>query len=588
MASITNTQTLKPNLSIAETVGFIREKVYSTIQQPFTPAGLASLCRGASFPGVTPADATINTFGSPYFPGISIVDDYGNDAAYNTGFVFNAATNIGMGAASQGAWTGVFQNRLYPTVNATWTMGKHTFTFGGSYTYTQLNTRDERPGKGMIGFSDFSQFALGQVTSYSPDGFITSAYLQGNANRYYRTNDTGEYVEDKFQMRSNLSLSAGIRFDYHGGMTEKYGNLYNFNPALYDYDQATDTIVSNGFIIAGNNKLFPTKGVSDSTLTGRQWGFAPRFGVAWSPSKFNNKVVVRAGWGMYYDRGELFTYLSPGFAAGVIAGGPFGVNQSPPFVNSQVCSDVLFSPFATCNPATAGNPYSPTVPYGGNFENPWGATLQPPPTGNPANLVLPNAAAINEGAQLFSFANYNRENKLPYTMNESLDVQWQPRNDLVITIGYVGNLGRHEIVPLPFNQAGIATPANPIHGQKYTYGYTVQGPPGCNPTLNPAACAAVPGCDPATQTSTACSPIGLPDGSTMLENFEGGNIDLRVPYIGYSSESLSYTAAGNLHVQRAASPSGKTLKPWPPGWRLLHVFALYRRPECIGSFLQRQ
>ena len=27
---------------------------------------------------------------------------------------------------------------------------------------------------------------------------------------------------------------------------------------------------------------------------------------------FNNKIVVRAGWGMYYDRGELFTYLSPG------------------------------------------------------------------------------------------------------------------------------------------------------------------------------------------------------------------------------------------------------------------------------------
>ena len=33
---------------------------------------------------------------------------------------------------------------------------------------------------------------------------------------------------------------------------------------------------------------------------------------------FNDKIVVRAGWGMYYDRGELFTYLSPGFTAGVI------------------------------------------------------------------------------------------------------------------------------------------------------------------------------------------------------------------------------------------------------------------------------
>ena len=30
----------------------------------------------------------------------------------------------------------------------------------------------------------------------------------------------------------------------------------------------------------------------------------------------------------------------------------------------------------------------------------------------------------------------------------------------------------------------------------------------------------------------------------MMNNFEGGNVDLRVPYIGYSSESESYTAAG--------------------------------------------
>ena len=76
-------------------------------------------------------------------------------------------------------------------------------------------------------------------------------------------------------------MTAGLRFDDHGGLTEKYGRLYNFDPAAYNYDAATDTIVSNGFIIAGNNKLFPTKGVSDSTLTGRQWGAraAPRSGV---------------------------------------------------------------------------------------------------------------------------------------------------------------------------------------------------------------------------------------------------------------------------------------------------------------------
>jgi hypothetical protein len=500
VASLTNTQSIRPNLSISEVFGFIREKVYSTIAQPFTPASVG-----------------INAFGSNYFPGITIVDDLGNDAAANTGNCssnqdpaacgapFNAGLNIGSTAASQGAFTGIFQNRWMPSANAIWTRGKHTFTFGGSFSYTQLNARDDRTGKGMIAFTDFASFLTGSPIGYTADGFITTAFLQGDANRYYRSRESGSYVQDKFQVRSNLSISAGLRFDYHGGLTEKNGRLFNFDPSRYNYDAATDTIVSNGFIIAGNNPLFPTKGVSNSTLTGRQWGLAPRVGLAWSPKMFSDKVVVRAGWGLYYDRGELFTYLSPGFASGVIAGGPFGVNQSPPWVNSQVCA----SPYTNCP---------------GGFENPWGATLGSAPSGNPADLVLPNASAIASGAELFSFADYNRANKLPYSLNQTLDIQWQPRNTLLVDIGYVGNLGRHEIVPLPFNQAQIASPSNPIRpgtpfAQDYTYGYSILN----NVTFGPQA---------------------LPNGQPYLQNFEGGNVDLRVPYIGYSSESESYTAAG--------------------------------------------
>ncbi len=114
-------------------------------------------------------------------------------------------------------------------------------------------------------------------------------------------------IADKFQLRSNLSVTAGLRWDWDGGLTEKYGNLLNFDPSKYNYDPTTDTIISNGLIVAGNNKTAGTPGISKTTLTGRQWGFAPRLGIAWSPRKFNDKVVVRAGWGMYYDRGELYT-----------------------------------------------------------------------------------------------------------------------------------------------------------------------------------------------------------------------------------------------------------------------------------------
>jgi hypothetical protein len=550
VASITNTQTIRPNLSVVEVFGFIREKVYSTIAQPFTPSSFASYVMRQT--GTSLADSTINTFGSTFFPGITIVDDYGNSAPYNPTFVTNAGTNIGDGANSQGAFTGVFQNRFMPSANAIWTKGKHTLTFGGNFSYTQLNTRDQRTNKGTISFADFSQFLQGLPTSYSSDGFVTTAFLQGDANRYYRAKDTGLYLQDKFQIRPNLSLTAGLRFDDHGGLTEKYGRFYNFDPSHYQYDAATDTIVSNGIIIAGNNKLFPTKGVSDSTLTGRQWGLAPRFGVAWSPKKFNNKIVVRAGWGMYYDRGELFTYLSPGVAAGEIPGGPFGVNQSQPFVNSQVCTAIgtFYQGFIpTCDPSQ---------PNGASFQNPWGTTQIAPPTGNPANIFLPNATAISTGVPLYAFADYNRTNKLPYTMNQILDIQWQPRKDLSIEIGYVGNLGRHEVIPIPFNQAQIATPSRPIHGQNYTYGYTVEAPLGCNPTLGGAgSCAYSTTCNPNTNTISGCVAMGLPDGTQMAATYEGGNVDLRVPYIGISSESESYKAAGisaynalQVHVEK--------------------------------------
>ena len=48
-------------------------------------------------------------------------------------------------------------------------------------------------------------------------------------------------------------------------------------------------------------------------------------------------------------------------------------------------------------------------------------------------------------------------------MNFTLNIQYQPRNDLMFEIGYVGNLGRHQVIPVPFNQAQIATPGNPTH-----------------------------------------------------------------------------------------------------------------------------
>ncbi len=504
--SISNIQTPRPNLSIVETLGYARQNIYSSVGQPFSPQQLG-----------------INTFGSTRFPGMSIVDILGNSSPNNVNYVEDASLNIGQGSASQGAFTGVTQNRLMPSINATWNKGRHTVAFGGTYSYTQLNTLDNRTGNGIVASADLGQFLQGILTSN--DDFQSTAFLLGNANRYYRAGQTGEYIQDKFQLRPNLSLTGGLRFDWDGGFTEKYGRLYNFDPNQYAYDAGTDTITSTGFIIAGNNAQFPSKGVSNTTLTGRQWGIAPRLGVAWTPSRFHDKIVVRAGTGIYYDRGELFSYLSPGYAAGETTAGPFGVNQAPPFVTTQVCP-------------LSSTPYQGFIPTcSSTLEDPWGPTEQPLPSGNPQTITsyLPNAAGIESGDKLFSFATYDRANKLPYTMNYTLDIQWQPRPDLAIDIGYVGNSGRHEVMPIPFNQAGIATPTHPIHGQNYSYGYTV------------------------LQNGT---PLTLPDGTQMLATYESGNDDMRVPYLGYSAESESYKAIGisnynalQTHVEKRLSHS---------------------------------
>ena len=257
--SLSNIQTPAPNFSIIETVGFARQNIFSSVGQPFTPQ-----------------DMGINAFGSSRFPGLSIVDILGNSSPNNVNYVADASLNVGQGSASQGAFTGVVQNRIMPSANATWNKGKHTVSFGGSFSYTQLNTLDDRTGNGIIASADLGQFLQGILTSN--DDFQSTAFLIGNANRYYRAGQTGEYLQDKFQIRPNLSLTAGVRFDWDGGFSEKYGRLYNFDPNLYNYDTATDAITSTGFIIAGNNAQFPTKGVSDTTLTGRQWGIAPRLG----------------------------------------------------------------------------------------------------------------------------------------------------------------------------------------------------------------------------------------------------------------------------------------------------------------------
>ncbi len=499
--SLDNTTALTPNFTWEQRFGFIRELAYSSTSQFLSPSSI-----GVSIPGTN------------LFPGINIhnADNYPN--ALSIGPINNFSN------------AGVFQNNYEFASNVKWVHGKHSVGLGFNFDNLQLNVINKQNDVARITFEDFPGFLQGQVcgpNTFGCGGQDPTQVLVGASNRYYRAKQLGTYAQDNIRLKSNLTLNLGLRWDWDGPLVEKYGNLTNFYPQDYAYNIASDTITNTGLVIAGDNKTFGTKGVSNSTLTGRQWGFAPRIGLAYSPAMFNNKLVIRSGFGMYYDRGEYFTEFSPPAGGGV--SGPFGVTAEAPFV-------VPFYAIA-----------------GGTFGQPFGTAAPPPP---PANLsqvlaLMPNAAQLisnqtpycssigESGCGPFFFGGYAPTNTLPYSENWTLDLQWQPKNDLVLTLGYVGNHGVHELIPLPFNQAGIATPQNPAlkggpYQQNYSYGYNVNCAVIYYESCTPANLATVP----ASQALSAESV------NALVAGFGTGNAALRTPYIGYDPNSVFNKSVG--------------------------------------------
>ena len=124
------------------------------------------------------------------------------------------------------------------------------------------------------------------------------------------------------------------------------------------------------------------------------WG--PRLGISYSPTS-DGKTAIRAGLGVFYDVIETDMYNS--------------TSANPPFSNSA------------------------TV-YNGNIENPGGATFRSFPSALGAlDSALPN----------------------PRVLTYNLDVQRELPSNVILSVGYVGTLGRHLLRTLNINQLPVGT-----------------------------------------------------------------------------------------------------------------------------------
>ncbi|MGA7158670.1 MAG: carboxypeptidase regulatory-like domain-containing protein [Acidobacteriaceae bacterium] len=510
--ALDNTITIGSKINWEQRLGFDRMGSYSFFRQTLA----ADPTLGANY-GIG-AGGTAGEYAAG-LPGLDLAE-----------FAYDSEDSSAVTTGPESAFVnmGYYQNRLNPSTNVIFSIGNHTIVAGGGYSYTQLNIENDRQGIADVKTKNFQTFLADEAD--------TSAILEStadgrnNSNRYYRSNEIAGYVQDKWQALPNLSITAGVRYDYHGGLTEKYGNMFNFDPSKYDVTGTVADgfdVVNSGFVIAGNNKYDPTAGTSPSTLTGRQWGISPRVGFAYSPKRFNNKIVINGGAGVYYDRGELFTYLSQ--PAGSGNGGPFGVTESSPLASYIVGTGTAMSdpiggayaaaPPPTSNPAVVNQALQQTLGIGPTAAYGYSGANNPSDGQNCSGID--NQENYLDCPTALNFGVYDKNNVLPYTINFALNIQWQPTNDLAITIGYSGNRGRHSVIPIPFNEPGLATATNPIHGETATYGFEVLN---ANSESN--------GYD--------YDPIG----SEPWNSEDGGNADFRTPYIGFSPNVADFKTVG--------------------------------------------
>ena len=283
---------------------------------------------------------------------------------------------------------------LFDYVN-NWTKiaGNHTIRFGGTWEMAwnqRLPSDNHRAG--VYAFNDSVTSASGVA---NPGGLGLASFLVGapsSFSRFGQVSTTQEdrqnrlytFVQDTFRATPKLTVTYGVRWDV-------WFPDFSLNSGQGGrYDVTTNTVFIPG-----------VGGVSSSGNAQTQWkNFSPRVGIAYSPDA---KTVVRTGYGRGYSQGT-FGWTFNNLAADIY----------PTIVNQNLTPNSIYSPVFPLTTAPPAIVY-PTIPSNGRFPLPVG--IGTPYI--PANL------------------------KIPYVDMWNFTIERQIAPQLNLSVGYVGNVGRH-------------------------------------------------------------------------------------------------------------------------------------------------
>ena len=230
------------------------------------------------------------------------------------------------------------RNRTDATsVNVSSSHRRHNFELGGDFRRQEFNEYSQQNPRGTFTFtgaatangsatagSDLADFLVGV-----PDA---SAIAFGNADKYFRQSVYDLFFTDDWRIRPDLTINAGLRWDYGAPMTERKNRLVNLDIAS-DFSTATAVLATSpkGTTTGAS---YPNALVHPDRL-----GFEPRVGISWRPIPAST-LVIRAGYGIYDD-----TSVYLGAAQSMSQQAPLSTSLS--VTNSSACALTLASGFPT-------------------------------------------------------------------------------------------------------------------------------------------------------------------------------------------------------------------------------------------------
>jgi hypothetical protein len=302
----------------------------------------------------------------------------------------------------------------------------HTLKFGVQFHTDQVNEHPNATFNGTFNISGtetgsaFADFLIG----------VPSNFTQSSGEPFYlRDRYAGLLAQDSWRARRNLTINAGLRWDYIMPFWEKYNEIQTIIPGR---ESVLYPGAPGGLVVPGD------PGIPGTISPSKADNLAPRIGVAYAPafesgmlSKiFGNSGTssIRASYGMFYT-------AFPGLSAGIMyAVPPFGytyLTPQPP---------LLATPFVS-----AANGQQDTNPFPISFP-PHDASQQNPYTSFDWASVIPIA-----GDPYFYYRNV-----VSYTENYMLSLQRQITPKMLLSVSYVGNEGHHILGVVSTNPANQA------------------------------------------------------------------------------------------------------------------------------------